>query len=335
MTDSFDYELDYDLNDDRATLDDALEELSQGGQSIPSPEALYGLSDLTAAQLKQLAPVWEQLDATARRVILQMMIDVSESNVELNYRRIAYANLSSEDAGVRSAAIELLWEDESEELLGHLLGMARKDDSFDVRREAIRALGRFVLAGELGDLRTQAIKPVQEYLIALYRDCEQPLELRRIALESVSNCTRSEIPSLILDAYQNDDDEMRISSIIAMGRSCDTERWEVKILKELERIERVDVDVQIEIIRAAGELEIEDAVVPIMQAMEQGERPIQEVGVWALGEIGGDEAMRALQMLAKGAEDSEDEELLILIDDAIGNASLSNNELMRPPFMAD
>ena len=321
MSDRFE-EFETDL-EKQPTFEEALEELKTDDESLPSPALVVGLSGLSDAQLSQLGPVWEKLSESYRRILMQMLVDASVSNFALDFRPIAFATLDAYQADVRQAAIELLWEDESRSLLTKLLQMAQEDESLDVRAEAAKALGRFVLMGEMGDLADDAFEPTQEVLFNIIANTAEDVLVRRFAIESLSNCTRDEIPHIITEAYRNDDPNMRLSAIIAMGRSCD-ERWESEILEELTNR---DDDMRVAAIRSAGELQLGTAVGQIVKNIEDGDREEQEVAIWSLGEIGGKEAIRTLESLLAGAEDAGDENLMELLDDAIGSASLINGDL--------
>ena len=215
-------------------------------------------------------------------------------------------------------------EDESSELLQELLHILQTDESSNVRAEAAKALGRFVLRGEMGDLRDEQVEMIYETLLNTINISQEDSEVRRFAIESISNCTRDDIPNIIKAAYNDADPNMRLSAIVAMGRSCD-ERWENEILEELSSS---DDDMRIAAIQSAGEVQIASAVRPIIKNIEDGERHEQEIAIWSLGEIGGKEAVRTLESLLEGAENADDADLIERIDDAMGNASLANGDFM-------
>lgn len=295
-----------------------LDILKSGDGGVPSSEVFYGLSGLTHKDILQLAPVWLSLTPAYRRKIMRAMIEISETDFEMDYRSIGLFALTDPDPVVREAAIEVLWEDESLELLSRLVTMATHDEIREVRAGAASALGRFVLLGELGDLPQDETHKVQEAVINLLNNQDEAIAVRRRALEAIANSSHEIVPESIRKAYYGDDPQMRISSLFAMGRACDNQ-WADIILEELESD---DPEMRYEAARASGELELQDAVPVLARLTLEDEREIQEVSVWALGEIGGREAMRVLNYLAEIAEDAGDEDLLDAIHEAIGNASL-------------
>jgi HEAT repeat protein len=117
---------------------------------------------------------------------------------------------------------------------------------------------------------------------------------------------------------------MQVSALFAMGRSCDDERWSSIILRE---IESADAEKRYEAARAAGELEIAQAVPLLARLTESNDREIKEIAIWSLGEIGGKKALKVLNRLADEADEAEDDNLLQAVEDAIGNASLVDGEM--------
>ncbi|MEK9165124.1 MAG: HEAT repeat domain-containing protein, partial [Chloroflexota bacterium] len=68
--------------------------------------------------------------------------------------------------------------------------------------------------------------------------------------------------------------------------------------------------------RAAGELQLEEALPPLGDLLDDDDREVQEAGIRALGELGGREAERLLERRLETA----DEELAELIEDALAEA---------------
>lgn len=306
-----------------ATLEDALAELQSANGALPGPTVLYGLSGLVSDDIKAVTPVWQELDGTYRRVLLHTMIDATESNYDLEYSALAEFALSDEHAEVRQAAIELLSDDESLVVMNRFVEMARTDISTQVRSEAVQSLGRFVLRGELGELPGSAMKRVFACVRNLLEAEDEPADVRRRALEAISNASSFEdsfnLNQWIEHAYQSGDEAWRRSAIVAMGRSCD-DIWRSHIIQELENDE--DTELRLEAIRATAELRISEAVPFLARLLDEAERFEQEAAIVALGEIGGAEALRLLDIAAHTAHDMHDDDMLELIDDALANANL-------------
>jgi HEAT repeat protein len=306
------------------TLAEALEALKAGEDGTISATVFYGLSDLTADDLGQVKPVWDTLNADYRSKVMRRLVDVSEANFELDYRTIGLFGLSDSDAEVRKAAIDVLWEDQSLELMSRLIDRALRDEATEVRAAAASALGRFILLGELGDLPESETVRAQDAVITLLNNDQEEVEVRRRALEAIANCSHDIVEPAISQAYESTEHPMQVSSLFAMGRSCDDERWSTIVLKEMQS---TDAEMRFEAARAAGELELSDAVPLLARLVEGNDREIKEVAIWSLGEIGGKKAMKILNRLADEAEAEDDVEMLSAIEDAMGNASLVDGEL--------
>lgn len=303
-----------------------LEALRNGdADRMPSADIFYGLTDLMPSEIEQLKPVWLSLDETYRARLLRALTESSENNYELSYRAVGMYNLRDLSPDVRQAAIELLWDDESLEFMGALMLLAEIDPDDNVRAAATSELGRFILAGELGDLPESETIKVQTTVLRIYNNSALPVQVRRRALEAISNSSHDAVTGAIRQAYKSIDRELQVSAIFAMGRSCDSDEWEETVLDELNS---EDSEKRFEAARAAGELTLFDAVPGLSQLILEDDREIQEAAIWSLGEIGGKEALRVLNALLDVAEKKKDDTLVELIEDAIGSASLVDGGLL-------
>ncbi|MCB9459813.1 MAG: HEAT repeat domain-containing protein [Anaerolineaceae bacterium] len=311
------------------TFEEALQQLSSAEGNMPDPEILYGLSGLMDSQIRDLRTVWGQLDAAQRQLLLQMMIDAAYSNLELDFEPIGVMALDADsDVAVRRTAIELLFESESIETLMTLRNILEKDTDLFTQVNAARALGNFVLLAELGKIMDSHVKPVRDHLLRLLNNSQTDLLLRAAALESIANCTNSDVTSHINHAYGAGEPELRRSAVIAMGRTCD-DRWSDYVLDELSS---GDEEFQAAAARAAGELQIEEAIPAFTRIYAESDVETRLAIVWALGEIGGREATRMLENAMEEAESEGDDVLIEAIEDAIGNAGLLSGDLLIGNF---
>jgi HEAT repeat protein len=305
---------------ERPVISATLEALRDSDETISNTTVYYGLSGLTPDELKQLAPVWESLTAAYRRKIVRQMIEVGETNVDLNYAAMGKFALKDTDPSVREAAVELLFEDMSITLLNQLIEMAQFDESREVRAVAASALGRFILAGELENLPEREAVRAQDAAINILNNDGEDVAVRRRALEAIANSSHEIIEDAIKEAYENHDRQMRVSAVFAMGRSCD-EQWTPMLLRELDSD---DPEMRYEAARAAGEIMAEETIPLLTRLTSEADREIKEAAIWSLGEIGGLDAKRVLTRLAQTAED---EALLEAIEDALATAQLENIDL--------
>jgi hypothetical protein len=316
---------------EKPSLDSTLGLLQAQDPGAVSATIYYGLSDLTQADVDRVKAAWITLTPDYRRKVMHELAEANESNFDLDYRAIGFLGLDDDDAEVREAAIDVLWHDESPEMMTRLLNMAEWDESNAVRAAAVSALGRFLLLGEYGEISEAQNNHIQDMVVNLLTDEQEDAEVRRRALEAIANSSHEIVTDAIEEAYNSDDRLMQVSAVFAMGRTCN-ERWRDTILREMNN---ADPEIRYEAARAAGEIGLSESVPLLGRLALEPDRETQEVAIWSLGEIGGNEAMRILSALAERAEDSDDDELIEAIDDAISIASMVGGEIDLDMFDFD
>jgi HEAT repeat protein len=317
------YDEENDNKREKPTVAAVIEALHADDINLYNAGLYYGLSELQPDEVAQVKTAWDNLRAETRQKLLEEMTEASEANFEVNYQPIAFMALGDSDGNVRAAAIEALWEDESQELMKRLIDSIQWDESQSVRATAASTLGRFILLGEYGELTEQQYNQAQDAVISVLTDEDEDTAVRRRALEAIANSSHEIVSQAIEDAYYGGDREMRVSSIFAMGRSCDA-NWQDIVMRELTN---EDAEMRYEAARSAGELALPEAVPALGRAAIGEEREIREVAIWSLGEIGGNEALRILSALAEDAREAEDDDLVEIIEEAIGNASLVGGDM--------
>jgi HEAT repeat protein len=287
-------------------------------------EAIYSLSDLAGEHLEMFRTLWPDLPANRRRDLIARLVETAELNFELDFSAIVEPALQDPDHEVRLAAVEGVLEETSLSTIRRLMRLAKEDASAPVRASAVKALGPFVLRGELGKLPNRFNTDLQDLLLALHNDPDEDFHVRRRALEAIGNCGREGVSDLIRRAYQSNDSLMRVSAVYAMGRSCDAV-WLPQITAELSSEHS---EMRYEAARAAGELELRPALARLAELAYEDDREIQAMAVWALGEIGGKDAERVLTQLAALADATDDDELADAVAEAQSVAALSGSDLL-------
>lgn len=281
------------------------------------------LSNLGQPEEKALITAWGRIPVERRHQILQEINGLLDADFEMDFAIVTRIALTDLNDSVREMAVETSWPDETSDMMNRLLPMATIDLSSSVRAAAVGALGRFILQAELGKFSALQARQAQQVALRLFNNANEDLQVRCRALEAISNSSRSEVPTLIQQAYAADDARLRASALYAMGKSCD-ERWSNTVLRELNSDDPI---IRFEAVRAAGELSLEEAVPHLAQMLTDDDRQILEMAVWSLGEIGGGESRRLLNRLVHYAEEIEDEKLLEQVEDAIATASLNSGSL--------
>jgi len=275
------------------------------------PKELYQFSDLSPKDAGALEAAWTEIPVERRRSLMQDLAEIAEANYEVNFAAVFRLGLTDADVEVRAGAISGLWEEEDPELIAPFIEFLNTDPDATVRAAAATALGRYVYLGEIAEVPEEYLRRIESALLAVFTTKKDVLDVRRRALEAIAYSNRDEVPRLIEAAYASSESKYRISAVFAMGRSTD-KRWTARVLAELEN---GTPEMRFEAARAAGELELSEAVPNLSKLAEDGDQQVREAAIWSLGQIGGPEARAALQkLLAAAAEDDKE-----FIEDAVEN----------------
>jgi HEAT repeat protein len=264
---------------------------------------LKPLSGLDRAEHEAFWQAWRAIAPARRDEIAHAMVELAEDNVDLDFGAALFWMLDDEDAGVRALAIEGLWEDLSERLLRRLLALLHDDPSPDLRAVVALTLSRFAYQAELGELADADTAALRAGLFGAMLDQGQPLDVRRRALESAGYFAAApEVQREIERAYAGDEQLLRESALVAMGRSM-LPRWLPMISAALSHISPA---LRYEAARAGGEMaEDARALVPqLAKLLDDDDSEVALAAIWALGEIGGEPARRALQRARKSSDET-------------------------------
>jgi len=231
---------------------------------------------------------------------MRHLADITETNFEVDFGPMFRLGLKDSDPAVREAAIDGLWEVEDPGLIVPLIKIMHQDSSESVRAVAAGTLGHFVYLDELEDIPHAQVVPALEALREIIATPDGSLEVRRRAVEAIAYSSAEDVPAIIRAAYASPDELMRVSALYAMGNSAD-DQWIETVIAELEAQSPA---MRYEAARAAGELEARNAVSTLARLLDDPDREVQEMTVWALGQIGGNRAHRLLTQLAKSDDEA-------------------------------
>lgn len=273
-------------------LAEILAHIADTSQPLSSAE-LGELSDLSADELKDFEAVWTRLDTERKRQILARLEELSEDNVELNFDRIYRSAIYDTDDTVRREAVEGLWENCEPSLVRPLLRLVQQDPASEVRSAAATALGRFALLAEHQKIPSENRSRISQALLAVIHNQDEPIEVRRRALEAIAPFSLPEVTQVIWEAYRREEPGLRISSVYAMGRNCDL-LWLPTVLKEMDDD---DPEMRYEAATAAGELGEAEAVPRLIELTIDTDMEVKLAAILALSKIGGQEAKQRLRTL--------------------------------------
>lgn len=290
--------------------------------------SLYILSNMNKEMLNSFKVIWPTITPQRRRDVMQELVEISEANFEVNFDPIFLLGLADEDAEVRAAAINGLWEDENPALIGPFIHLLRTDEAAVVRAAAATGLGRFVYLGEIEKIHQEQSTLAEDALLETIRLGGEDLDVRRRAIESIAYSSRSGVAQIIENAYYDENEKMQVSAIFAMGRSADS-HWRSQVIAELEND---NSEIRFEAARACGELEAGEAVGMLVQLIDEDpDLQVQEMAIWALGRIGGREAREALEICVE----SQNEALAQAAEEALDEINLFSDSLALFDFDED
>jgi len=281
----------------RLSLDEALAILAT--EDTPSPACLKAFSDLSGEQLARWREVWFALSPGRRAALIEQMRELAEEDIEADFRALFRIGLEDPDARVRLASVEGLYEEEHPDLIAPLIKLAHEDPDELVRAAAVELLGQFMYAGVLGRLSRERHDQVYVALMRALLTSPGHSIVHRRALESLAYVTNEEVDLQIRQAYYAEDELLRLSAIIAMGRSsnrayCALVRDELRSVSPLVRRRAAE---------AAGQLEDEEAVPLLAELLDDPSDEVRFAAMDALALIGGEEA--EAQLMAAAASDDE------------------------------
>ena len=274
--------------------------LEDKSADLPGSKQLAALSALRPDEQTLLREAWGGVADEKRLDLLVTLVEISEADASSDFGAVFRMALEDADEEVRLSALEGLWDDDDEELAAVLLQLMAADPSVAVRASAAINLGRFAMLGELEEISPQTTSLVRKALVGAIRSPQQDTEVRRRALESASCMSGDDIAGLIRAAYREKDERMTVSAVFSMGRSLD-EEWAPYVRRELKNARP---EIRLEAARAAGELELSDALPELLEMLHDPEPEVRDAVIEALGNIGSERALQILGELAHSDDDS-------------------------------
>ena len=250
----------------------------------------HDASDPSPDELAEFGRVIVDMGEERRREVVATMVEQAEDNLELDFTSIFRLCLRDDDDHLVQLGVEGLWELEDRWLLAELVELLRSERGPRVRAAAAVAMAKFPVLAQEGKLRPQDSELVYRVLMDYLEDEIEDLEVRRRCLESVAPFNTEEVEDYIRWAYEDEDQDLRSSSIFAMGRTGAT-TWLPTLMQELGSY---DPAVRYETANACGELGEEDPVPQLVELLNDDDPEVRLASISALGKIGGALARRAL-----------------------------------------
>jgi HEAT repeat protein len=280
---------------------------------------LRSFSDLSRSQVKALIEAWPAIPDKRKVNLLEDLDNVLEKDTLVNFENLAVAILPDENSLVRVLALRLLWECENPDILPMVISLSRNDADEAVRSTSTNLLGKFILMGELETISGELNELLTQHLLSIIISRDTP-RVKQQALESLGYSSHPDVPELIRNAYASNDNSWVTSALCAMGRSAD-EQWAAQVEESLSS---PIPDIQMEAIKAAGDLELENTKESLLSMLDSPsvDVDIRMALVWSLSQIGGDDVREKFDQLL---EEVVDEDEIDWIEHALENLEISSS----------
>ncbi len=290
---------------------------------ILDPLLLYRLSDIDPENLSQLEGIWEKVNIERRRALIDDLEQLTDANNLLTFEPVFRVGLKDLDDQVRFFATRAIEVFDTDDLIPFFLSVLEKEDSVDLRAVTASVLGKYIYRGELDKISAEIKAQIEEKLLQILEN-DEPFQVQQRALEALSYSSRPEVNEHILKAYDSASEEWIASAVFAMGRSFDHQYSEMVF----DQLQHTSPKVRLEAVRASGDLILENAVPVILDLLDDLPE-IRRASIWALSQIGGEDAGPAIHQLLDG-EVSEDE--VELIQQALERLDFLEEGMNSPMF---
>lgn len=280
-------------------LDELFSLLMDEEQLLPI-ENLSALSDLDTPQFDLFSSCWQSLSSLRRRTLLATLGQQADEHIELLFDNINRLGLDDPNPTVRMIAIGNLWESTDPSLLTLFRTALNEDSSVEVRTAAADSLGRFVHLTEIENSSLKESNQIVDDLLLTLKSGAPPA-LHRACIESLGFSSREDAQAIIADAYNSGDEELIKSALLAMGKSANPV-WRPEILQGLHH---PSPQIRTVAARAAGELELHDAIHLLVELLEDVSDEVVHLAIWSLGQLGSDTARTSLLEIQAAAPDPE------------------------------
>ncbi len=280
------------------TIESYLSELADMEKDLSTAE-LTQLSGLVGPEQSEVEVAWDLIPAARRQQIVDKLLEMTEDNVELDFYAVFCNALHDDEPAVRERALAGLWESDDRRTIPKLIERLENDNADEVRASAALGLGHFSELACTNKLLAQDGERVYQALLSALEDTDEPMEVRRRALEAVAPFQTTEVHDWITWGYKNADPVVQQSALHAMGRSCDAS-WLPAVYLEMDN---EDPAIRYESANAAGELGEADAIPRLTELIDDTDPEVSMAATRAIGAIGGPQAKKVLRGLTAAGDD--------------------------------
>ncbi len=281
------------------SLPQLLEELKNESKPL-NARNMAKLSALDKNAAKPFLEAFTKMSTERRMQFMETLSEMADDDAEMDLTLIFAIGMRDPDDDVRARSVAALWENDSRDLMVTMLDMVKNDSSEEVRAAAASNLRRFAYMAEDGRLLLKDKHRIADVLLESIRNFNEPVTVRRRALESLGPLEIPERDQEIRAALNSGEPKMKASAIFAMGITFDP-KWLPDILKE---ISNPDAEVRYEAATACGELEDPSAILALLPLVKDVDTRTRLAAITSLGQIGGSQAKRMLEQLMLSDDDT-------------------------------
>jgi len=287
---------------DSLQIEIVLEKLAKDSGQFP-PEYLKHFSDISHEDLLVIEKKWIDIPEDNKISLLSELNKLMQEDSLLLCDDFGNFALKDANPAIRVKAIDLLTDCCEESLAEKLLSMHQNDISLDVQIASVKALGKFLLLGELDEISNDLFSRILESLLAQYQTGISD-SLDQEILISIGYVSRKDISEEIQRAYLREETGWKYAAITAMGRSADPQ-WEQEILASIKSDEFQILNAAV---KSAGELNLSRAYPELIELLAREERDteLDRELVFALAKVGGVEARSLIEVQLENAESEEE-----------------------------
>lgn len=301
----------------RTNFDKALKMMREDPESV---FVRYGrmFSDLSRERLAKLRTVLDDLKAEQRADFYRAMEITNLNNFDYNYAPIAEIGMDDPDGEIRTAAIHVLGMEDSREIGARMLKAAGSDSYEKAQIAAIEILEQYMFEYTVDDRIPVDIDALHETLEQLI-ESENPA-VRRAAVVAYAPSESDRVKEIISGYLAGNDPDELIAGLAAV-RNALGEEWSQSVL---ELIRHEDEDVCIAAIRAAGALQLREALPALYEILSRFDRITPDMltrTAEAVADIGDDSSVNILETLGEAVIDM-DPGITDAIDESIDTLNL-------------
>ena len=301
-------------------------------QRALSYQEVQTFSDLEEDRLTQFAQVWANLAENRKEMLIELMLVESMSNTVMDFSSVAYHSLHDPNAFIRRGSLKLLAENRKNAFLDQVIALSKNDPDEYVRLEAIAILGYFLLDTDVSDRHHHKADRVLKALEEL-QDAPD-LNTRLQVMEAMAFIDHPSIIPMIRSSLASSDELVLSAGLRAVQNSLN-KRWADDVIDNLDH---PNPDVQIEAIKAAGQLQLTKARTTILRMLavfDQVDDEVLDALIIAASQLGGYQAKEMISILEDLFDDEDD--MVEIFEEAKSNLELVEfqNELAQNPDLKD